>query len=98
MVIYDCSAVVSGLNINVKKLSALRISSSPELVYDLQQWHTVELGKTFEDTKRKILQKINTKALRRILARVAAAYHKRIRDGIAVQNNLRYLKKTYHKL
>jgi hypothetical protein len=96
MVIYDCYTVVSGLNINVRKLSALCISSSPELVYDLQQWHTVELGKTFEDTKRKILQKINTKALRRILARVAAAYHTRIRDGIAIQHNLCSFRNTYH--
>jgi hypothetical protein len=77
--IYNRYTGVSGLNINVGKLSALCINTSPDLLWQLQQKGIdtpdnmrhlgIEPGKTMESTMRETLQKIDLKSLkRRILA------------------------------
>ncbi len=66
---------VSGLNINVKKSSALGINSAPTLIQDLQhkgfsmpnnmRHLGIELAKTIEDTVRETMQKVDLKAVKR---------------------------------
>jgi hypothetical protein len=75
LAIYDRYTGVSGLNINVRKSSALCINTVPSLVQDLQQKgfatpdsmrHLgIELAKTIEDTVHETIQKIDLKAVRR---------------------------------
>ncbi len=79
LAIYDRYTWVSGINIDVRKLSALCINSAPSLIQDLQ--HTgfttpesmrhigIEIARTIEDTICETTHKIDMKAVkRRILA------------------------------
>jgi hypothetical protein len=77
--LYNRYTGVSGLNINVRKSTALCINTSPDLLQQLQQkgFKTpdymrhlgIELGKTMENTVRETLHKIDLKSIkRRILA------------------------------
>jgi hypothetical protein len=79
LAIYDRYTGVSGLNINIRKSSALCINTLEALVRDFQhrgfttpenmRHLGIELGKTIEDTMQGTLQKIDVKATkRRILA------------------------------
>jgi hypothetical protein len=75
LAIYDRYTGVSGLNINVRKLSALCINSAPSLIQDLQhrgfttpdsmRHLGIELAKSIEDTVRVTTQKMDLKAVRR---------------------------------
>jgi hypothetical protein len=79
LAIYDRYTGVSGLNINLRKSSALCINTTDALIQELQnrgfatpdrmRHLGIELGKTMEDTIQGTLQKIDVKAIkRRILA------------------------------
>jgi hypothetical protein len=79
LAIYDRYTGVSGLNINIRKSSALCINTPDALVreFQLRGFTTpdnmrhlgIELGKTMEDTTRETIQKIDVKAMkRRIMA------------------------------
>jgi hypothetical protein len=79
LAIYDRYTGVSGLNINVRKSTALCINSAQSLVQELQdrgfatptsmRHLGIELAGTIEDTVRETIQKIDLKAVkRRILA------------------------------
>jgi hypothetical protein len=74
LAIYDRYTGVSGLNINVRKSSALCINTAPSLVQDLQnrgfttptsmRHLGIELAGTIEDTVRETIQKIDLKAVK----------------------------------
>jgi hypothetical protein len=79
LAIYDRYTGVSGLNINLRKSSALCINTPLALIQDFQlrgfttpdsmRHLGIELGKTIEDTMQGTLQKIDIKAIKkRILA------------------------------
>jgi hypothetical protein len=75
LAIYDRYTGVSGLNINLRKSSALCINTPEALVLDFQlrgfttpdhmRHLGIELGKTIEDTVHGTLQKIDVKAIKR---------------------------------